>query len=696
MSKDDIKIKKITTVSENPLRDKIQSTNNPNDMKTPQVADITEDGSIPNLLDDTEKKGRKIAKRLKLPRFMHSRKFILGIASLLFILIILVAYSALATFSFYRRAMDVKTAAEQLAASAESQDLVIVEAEVKNTRDKLGRLNTSYKFVSWMKVLPYAGVYVDDAGHAINAGLHGLDSVEILLATVEPYADLIGFDKGQGEQGDAEKTAKDRIDFVVQSIPDILPKVDELSGKMTMVESEIAEINPQDYPEEFQGIALRSQIEKAKEAVGQASRLVTQGRPLLEKAPEILGLNGKKTYLVLFQNDKELRPTGGFMTAYSIMDVENATFNPVSSDDIYNLDARYTPAIPAPDPLVKYIKGPYILNKNMRFRDMNWSADFSEAMELIIGEGDKLGIGEDDIDGIISVDTQVLVNLLEVLGTIGVPGYGNYSTEIIPECNCPQVIYELESFADNEGPVIWDPLTGEIIQAPPNIDNRKKIIGPLMNSIMSNALGQPKEKVGELVEAGYKSVMEKHVLFYLSDDEEQAAVEQFGIGGTIKEFDGDYLHVNDANLGGRKSNLYVTHEVVQDVEISRDGSVTKTVTLTYKNPEKHDGWLNSVLPNYVRVYVPEGSELIDSSGFEESEETYDELGKTIFAGFFELRPQGVSKVTLTYKLPFKVTKEYNLLVQKQPGKDTPLYTVNLGDISDESFLRMDREYSFKI
>ena len=84
---------------------------------------------------------------------------------------------------------------------------------------------------------------------------------------------------------------------------------------------------------------------------------------------------------------------------------------------------------------------------------MNWSPDFSESMELFSEEIEKAGIK--DIDGIIAVDTQVLVYLLEVLGPIEVPGYGKFSNEEVAECNCPQVIYELESFADLEGPIVW-------------------------------------------------------------------------------------------------------------------------------------------------------------------------------------------------------------------------------------------------
>src|SRR3989344_6916749 len=99
------------------------------------------------------------------------------------------------------------------------------------------------------------------------------------------------------------------------------------------------------------------------------------------------------------------------------------------------------------------------------------------------------------------------------------------------------------------------------------------------------------------------------------------------------------------------SNLYVTQEVEQEIAVARDGSVEKTLTITYKNPEKHDGWLNSVLPNWVRVYVPEGAKLIASEGLQEEEDPYKENGKTVFAGFFELRPEGVSRVTLKYSLP---------------------------------------------
>jgi hypothetical protein len=303
----------------------------------------------------------------------------------------------------------------------------------------------------------------------------------------------------------------------------------------------------------------------------------------------------------------------------------------------------------------------------------------------------------EDIDGVIAVDTQVVVNILKAIGQIGVFGFGNFSAENDPRCNCPNVVYELESFADVEGAIVWsENEPGKIVFAPPNYENRKKIVGPLMNSVLANALGQPKDKIPALAEAAWKTVTEKHVLMYVYDEKAQTGIEAFGLGGRIVSADGDYLHINDANLGGRKSNLYVTQEVNQEINIGSDGSIVKTLTVTYKNPAPYDGWLNSVLPNWTRVYVPQGSELIDSEGFDEDAVVSEDLDKTVFAGSFSLRPEGVQKIVLTYKLPFKVEDKYELLIQKQPGTDAPLHTIKVGKQLEELFLRSDKNFTFHL
>ena len=628
---------------------------------------------------------------VKRPKFRIKPKYIISASVIGFLLAIFV----IPVILFLNKANEVSKKLMPIVNSTEYGDIEKIKSDFMIAKDSVSELKSSYTLISWMKYVPFVGTYVADLGHGLTASTKVFEAGEVAFVTLDPLLSELGFKKGGTETDTADKSAQERIDFVVNSIPEILPKADEISKKVSEAEIELSKIDPNKYPEDFRGINVREKLKSILDMFSQLSSYISESKPLLESAPYLLGMESDRRYLVLFQNDKELRPTGGFLTAYSIMKVSKAKFEPVTSDDIYNLDAKYKPSFEAPEAIVDLIKGPYILSKNIRLRDMNYNPDFKVSMELFTEEAQKVGM--DGIDGIIAVDTQLLVNLLDALGEIGVPGFGNYSSKTDPRCNCPQVVYELESFADIEGPIIWDPLTGKIILRPPNSDNRKKIIGPLMNSILANAMAQPKEKMPILLDSIFKSVIEKHVLFYLYDETAQNAVEGFGIAGRIdQDHTGDYLHINDSNLGGRKSNLYVKQEVEQEIAVNKDGAIQKTVTITYKNPEKHDGWLNSVLPNWVRIYVPQGSTLVDVEGLQKQYEAYDESNKTVFSGYFSLRPEGVSKVTFSYTLPFKKSDDFRMLIQKQPGTDAPLYVVRSAKSEEEFLLKTDKELRIKL
>ncbi|GIV45006.1 MAG: hypothetical protein KatS3mg035_2129 [Bacteroidia bacterium] len=103
-------------------------------------------------------------------------------------------------------------------------------------------------------------------------------------------------------------------------------------------------------------------------------------------------------------------------------------------------------------------------------------------------------------------------------------------------------------------------------------------------------------------------------------------------------FEGDYFHLNEANFGGAKSNLFVDQNVEMEYEIQKDGTIVKTVTINYKNPhppsdcnlERGGLCLNAELRDWFRVYVPKGSSLRSSKGSEVKITTYEELGKTVF------------------------------------------------------------------
>jgi hypothetical protein len=273
--------------------------------------------------------------------------------------------------------------------------------------------------------------------------------------------------------------------------------------------------------------------------------------------------------------------------------------------------------------------------------------------------------------------------LLKILGPIGVGGWGNFTAEIDKRCDCPQVIYALEEIADRPTNTIKV--------------GRKSVLGPLMHSVLANAMGSPKSKWPQILNAGLDAIKQKHIIFYFEDEKSQAAAEAFNAGGRIKDFEGDYLHVNDANFGGAKSNLFTTQEVEQEIELDGAGKVTKTVTLIYNNPfpgsncnlEAGQLCLNGVLREYIRLYVPKGSKLIEVVGSEVTGTQGEDLGKTVLEAFFTLRPQSSSKVVFKYELPGTYSSPLKLMIQKQPGKPSQKYTINFNSRTQTIDLNTD-------
>jgi hypothetical protein len=143
-------------------------------------------------------------------------------------------------------------------------------------------------------------------------------------------------------------------------------------------------------------------------------------------------------------------------------------------------------------------------------------------------------------------------------------------------------------------------------------------------------------------------------------------------------------------MAGAKSNLFVVHQVKKEYKVESDGSITKTLTLDYKNPapasdcnlETGGLCLNGFLRNWVRIYVPKGSTLKESKGSQSPKDgspqdllVREDLGKTVFEGYVEVRPLGAAQVTLSYTLPFKKSSPFKVFYQKQGGTEGHEYTL---------------------
>ncbi|MBN1169194.1 DUF4012 domain-containing protein [Candidatus Woesebacteria bacterium] len=568
-----------------------------------------------------------------------------------------------------------------------NEQFVNAKTQLDLVKGDIVNIKASYDIFTFVNKLPIFGNYYKDGSALLSASENFINSLGIVTET------LITEKSKLAEMSEDSEQKPDGIlgelNIFLRYSPSIASSAGKIRDEMVIARAKLEEIQPSDYPEQLLGKNVRLHIDDFLKAIDNGILVLNKGQDLISIIPSISGFNDKRKYLILFQNNKELRPTGGFMTAYTIAEFQSGNFFTEDSSDIYDLDERYEPEIPAPEPIIENLQGPYIENGNLKLRDMNWNPDFPTSMELFLRELEKVGIN--DMDGVIALDTQVLVDIIDVIGEINVPGYGGYSNNIVELCDCEQIIYELEHFADREGPIVWsENEPGKIVHAPENYDDRKKIIGPMMNTIVGNILNLRKTKYPALFNAIMGDLREKHILLYMIDDHEQKALGKMNISGEMVEAEDDYIYVNDANLGGKKANLYVTHQVDQIVEVAENGSIVKTVKLTYTNPKPQNNWLNTVLPNYLRIYVPYGSEIIEYKGFDYFDEPYEELGKTVFAGLLTVRPKGITIVTIKYSLPFAVKSGYNLYLQKQPGKISPVYSVSFDKHTKEFYLDTDK------
>lgn len=606
------------------------------------------------------------------------KKRMIKIIAVLLIITALIYFPIRGVYSSGKRMV---AGARSMQEAVKNNDLEGIKKGLAEIKAGDSSLNTSLNFLFWMRIIPFVGGYYADAVHFSKAAGYELEAAEIMVNSLDPYKDEIGLN-GTPTPG------QDKIAQFVKILDKTLPHIDQVEPQLKKASDEVASIDVSKYPETMGRYRVRSQVETAKNFITGAHYAVTQAKDALLLAPAALGEPSKKTYLILFQNDKELRPTGGFLTAYAFLTLDKGRLTSSQSDDIYRLDekllsvckSKICPLTP-PAPLVKYLpEADGRTRSAWSMRDSNISPDVPTAMAQFERMHELLGEGN-PWDGIILIDTHVVEELIKITGPIEVLGT-TYSADHDDRCNCPNVIYELEAYA-------------QIIEK--GEADRKAILGTLMQQILARSLGAATEKMPEFINAGVKLAQGKHMMFYMKDQKLQEALNKLDWTGQVKPYTYDYLMINDSNFAGGKTNLYVRNKVNLDINIADGGKVTHKLSVTYSNPEEYKVWLNGINRTYVRAYVPKGAKLISSKGSEVGVTTIeDDLGKSVFEAFIQVRPGSSRELIFEYELPEPFTGNmYDLVVQKQPGTKDFEYEIKINGQTKEKF-NLDTDKNFKI
>lgn len=123
-------------------------------------------------------------------------------------------------------------------------------------------------------------------------------------------------------------------------------------------------------------------------------------RKLVGHLDWVLGMKESRKYLVLFQDDSELRPTGGFINTVMIIEIRNGKIFSSAFHSTESLDSKLKGMVSPPELLRKYLS-----EDTWFLRDSNWDPDFptsaKQAEWFISKEIDE------SVDGVIAVNSSV-------------------------------------------------------------------------------------------------------------------------------------------------------------------------------------------------------------------------------------------------------------------------------------------------
>ena len=315
-------------------------------------------------------------------------------------------------------------------------------------------------------------------------------------------------------------------------------------------------------------------------------------------------------FLVLFQNASELRPAGGFIGSYADLTLKGGSLINVDVRDIYDPDGQLDLKIIPPKPL-------QAVTLRWGARDANWFFDFSLSARKVIEFLEKSKIYSEkniEFSGAIAVNMESIRDILAATGPIKL---GEYDLEI----NSGNVLEEIQREVE-EG---QDKKIGE----PKKI---LKVLAPMLFEKIGNL-----DEDGKVILAGKLGdrFVNKDIMIYFKDLAIESYLKNLGVAGEVmdlpEDFNGSYLAVVNANIGGHKTDEFINQKIQLDIDISSNGKAVHNLAIQREHfgQNEKEWWYKASNKDYLQIFVPSGSEIIAVSGAEQrdiSKRDYRQLG----------------------------------------------------------------------
>ncbi len=375
---------------------------------------------------------------------------------------------------------------------------------------------------------------------------------------------------------------------------------------------------------------------------------------------KFLTINQK--YIVILQNSDEIRATGGFMGSFFILETKNGLLEPIKIQDIYAPDGQFNGFIEAPKGLNEYLSS----GKGMRLVDANWWPNFPDSAKQIISFFKN--IEQQNYQGVIAVNLNIIEELLELTGEIYLPDYD----KTVNKNNFAQIAREdrAEFFPGSQEKINFLNHFLKIFK----IELSKKI------------QSQPEKFIAMLPSI----IQSKNVQFY-SQDQELAEIfaRRQADGQMINKNNQLYYYLVESNVGINKANRFIDRQVAININQNQE-----KIIINFQN--------NSTFPyiNYQRIYTNKITELINIKidNQEIEKEKIDQRNMKIDNGsewleigfLIPILSKHSGKIEITLNSHLQLNEKKQIYIQKQSGLSPTNYTINFDQQSRDFNLISDQ------
>jgi len=583
---------------------------------------------------------------------------LLGVIAL-FLIVTLFGVGRFLSSSFQAQE-DVQLTMESLSSLSFQQAQQQVDQAVQEAMDARFGL----QFIGWTRALPWVGDHVEAVALLLDASIAGgeafSEALSIAMAVEEVFLqsqDLLA--ESQVDQAYTFDTLPEGFKIaLLQALSQRSDAFYQAAVKLDFASKELEGLDALHLSAGFEAA-----IAPLRDIVPALADTFDILAPVSQSLNAFAGLEEDKQWLLLFLNDTELRPGGGFMGVYGLMQISEGSIERMYVDDTYAIDQLVENAdyhVVPPEPLQEYVGA-----DKWYFRDANWSPDFAQssadAITLLRQEFGVIGQPVPQIDGVLGVTPTLVSRLLEVIGPVTVDGI-----VFEPETFTETLEYEVEVNFANRGIAF---------------ENRKQIVSDLMNVLLEEFYDMPLERWPELFGVVHDGFVNKRIALYSTDEEAQRVFKEAGWSGVVDIGRAeDVLLVVDANMGALKSDYAIERDLTYAIEPDEDGYIA-TVSINYRHNGTFD-YRTTRYRTYTRIYAPLGSTFLSVEGALSDVDVLEDLALVSFGAFTSIEPGESGTLTFRYRLPETIAHAvdegvYQLALIKQMGAADHALTLEL-------------------